>query len=167
MFLDMKGPIVADTVYSDNQLCAKGATVKLPAITPLTGDFPAMGTMTLPIIGLLDSMELSITKIGIDLGLGKLSMLQKQNLEFRWVQTVVKADGSTSNEGCKAFIRGITKSVPGPSLEVGSATENELTYEVSRYQLFVGGVELVLIDRLSQILRINGVDYYSNIQSLL
>lgn len=167
MWLDMKGPILADTVYSDNQLCAKDVSVQLPAITPLTSDFQAMGTMSLPIVGLIESMELTITKIGIDMGLGKLARLQKQNLEFRWVQNVVKADGSTQPEGCKAFVRAVPKSIPGPNLEIGSASENELTYEVTRYQLFVGGQELILVDRLSQILRINGVDYYSKIQSLL
>ncbi len=167
MWLDMKGPIVADTVYADNQLCAKDVSVQLPAITPLVGDFQAMGTMSLPIVGLIESMELTITKIGVDLGLGRLARLQKQNLEFRWVQNVVKADGTTQPEGCKAFIRAVPKSIPGPALEIGSATENELTYEVTRYQLFVGGVELILVDRLSQILRINGIDYYSKIQSML
>jgi len=167
MWLDMKGPIMADTVYSDNQLCAKDVSAQLPSVTPLTSDFQAMGTMSLPIVGLIESMELSITKVGIDLGLGRLARLEKQNLEFRWVQDVVKSDGTTQPEGCKAFIRTIPKSIPGPSLEIGSATENEMTYEVTRYQLFVGGRELILVDRLSQILRINGVDYYSKVKSLL
>lgn len=167
MWLDMKGPIMADTVYSDNQLCAKDVSAQLPAVTPLTSDFQVMGTMSLPIVGLIESMELSITKVGMDLGLGRLARLEKQNLEFRWVQDVVKSDGTTQPEGCKAFIRAIPKSIPGPSLEIGSATENEMTYEVTRYQLFVGGRELILVDRLSQILRINGVDYYSKVKSLL
>ena len=48
-------------------------------------------------------MELSITKIGVDNGLRRMNRLEKQSFEFRWVQNVVKSDGSTATEGCKAF----------------------------------------------------------------
>lgn len=167
MFIDLKGPIVANTVYVDGQLVAKDVTVALPAVTPVTADYRAMGTMSLPIPGQIESMELSITKIGIDLGLGRMVRMQSMNFEFRFVQNVVKSDGTTKPEGCKAFVKAIPKTIPGISLEPGSASENEITAEVTRYQLFVGGEELWLIDRLSQICRILGTDYYSPINSLL
>jgi len=167
MFIDLKGPIVANTVYVDGQLVAKDVTVTLPAVTPVTADYRAMGTMSLPIPGQIESMELSITKIGIDLGLGRMVRMQSMNFEFRFVQNVVKSDGTTKPEGCKAFVKAIPKTIPGISLEPGSASENEITAEVTRYQLFVGGEELWLIDRLSQICRILGTDYYSPINSLL
>lgn len=128
----------------------------------------AMGTMTVPIVGLLENMELSITKIGEDKGLGKMSKLDKHSFEFRWVQNVVKADGSTSPEGCKAFVRTFPPTaLPGIGAEIGSASENELTYTANRVQIFVGGYEYLLVDRLSQILRIDGKDYMSDINKLL
>ena len=167
MWLDIKGAIVADTVYSDNKLVAKDVGFTLPGITLQAGDVQAMGTMSVPLVGLLDDMELAITKIGIDLGLGKLSRLEKQNIEFRWVQSVVKSDGSSTVEGCKAFVRCIPKALPGIGVELGSASENELTYGVSRVQIYCGGSEYLLVDRLSQILRIDGKDYMSSISSLL
>ena len=51
--------------------------------------------------------------------------------------------------------------------EIGSASENELTYTANRVQIFVGGYEYLLVDRLSQILRIDGKDYMSDINKLL
>ena len=105
MWLDLKGAVVADTVYDSGVLTAKDTSFTLPAISQMTADLNAMGTMTVPIVGLLENMELSITKIGEDKGLGKMSKLDKHSFEFRWVQNVVKADGSTSPEGCKAFVR--------------------------------------------------------------
>ena len=44
-------------------------TIALPAVTPVTADFKAMGTYTAPILGQIEAMEASITKIGIDLSL--------------------------------------------------------------------------------------------------
>lgn len=166
-WLDIKSTTVADTVYSDNQLVAKDVSFTLPAIAMVTTDVQAMGTMSVPVVGLLEDMELAITKVGLDMGLRQMSKLEKQNVEFRWVQNVVKSDGSAMPEGCKAFVRCIPKALPGIGVEIGSASENELTYGVSRVQIFVGGVEYLLVDRLSQILRVNGTDYFKNINSLL
>lgn len=101
--MDLKGPVVADTVYSDNTLVAKDVSFTLPGLEFMTADVMAMGNMTVPLVGLLENMELTITKIGVDMGLSRLGRLEKQNLEFRWVQNVVKSDGSQGTEGCKGF----------------------------------------------------------------
>ena len=133
MWLDLKGAVVADTVYDSGVLTAKDTSFTLPAISQMTADLNAMGTMTVPIVGLLENMELSITKIGEDKGLGKMSKLDKHSFEFRWVQNVVKADGSTSPEGCKAFVRTFPPTaLPGIGAEIGSASENELTYTANQ-----------------------------------
>ena len=150
-WLDIKGPVVADTVYADSTLVAKDVAFTLPGIEFLTADVQAMGNMTVPLIGLLENMELSITKIGVDNGLRRMNRLEKQSFEFRWVQNVVKSDGS----------------FPELGVEVGSATEAENTYNVTRLQIYANGVEICCVDRLAQILRINGKDYMSKINSLL
>lgn len=168
MWLDLKGAVVADTVYESGALVAKDTSFTLPSITQMTADLNAMGTMTVPIVGLLENLELSITKIGEDKGLGKMSKLDKRSFEFRWVQNVVKSDGTTGSEGCKAFVRTFPPTaLPGIGVEIGSASENELTYSANRLQIFVGGYEYLLVDRLSQILRVDGKDYMSEINKLL
>ena len=152
MWLDLKGAVVADTVYDSGVLTAKDTSFTLPAISQMTADLNAMGTMTVPIVGLLENLELSITKIGEDKGLGKMSKLDKHS----------------SPEGCKAFVRTFPPTaLPGIGAEIGSASENELTYTANRVQIFVGGYEYLLVDRLSQILRIDGKDYMSDINKLL
>lgn len=166
-WLDRKGPVVADTVYVDNVLVANDVSFTLPGLSFMTADVQAMGNMSVPLIGLLENMELAITKIGIDKGLSRMSRLEKQNFEFRWVQNVVKSDGSTGVEGCKAFVRTMPGNIPETGVEVGSATEHEGTYNVTRMQVYAAGVEIICVDRLSQILRINGKDYMSEIRNLL
>ena len=166
-WLDIKGPVVADTVYADKTLVAKDTTFTLPGIEFMTADVQAMGNMSVPLIGLLENMQLSITKIGLDKGLSRMNRLKKQNFEFRWVQNVVKSDGSTTTEGCKAFVRTMPGSFPETGVEVGSAPEQENTYNVTRMQVYANGVEIICVDRLSQILRINGEDYMKKINNLL
>lgn len=166
-WLDIKGPVVADTVYSDGVLVAKDVSFTLPGIEFLTADVQAMGNLTVPLVGLIENMELTITKIGVDMGLSRLSRLEKQNLEFRWVQNVLKSDGTQSNEGCKAFVRTLPSALPELGVEVGSSTEGEITYNVTRQQVYANGTEYMCVDRLSQILRINGKDYMSTINNLL
>ena len=100
-WLDIKGPVVADTVYADSTLVAKDVAFTLPGIEFLTADVQAMGNMTVPLIGLLENMELSITKIGVDNDLRRMNRLKKQSFEFRWVQNVVKSDGSTATEAAR------------------------------------------------------------------
>ena len=166
MWLDLKVPTLADTADDGGKLVAKDVTIPLPAVTLVTGDFRAMGTLTMP-MPQSEAMEAAITKVGIDLGLRSLTMLESKTLEFRWAQDVKTSDGSTKTEGCKAFLRAMPKGIPGLSVDPGNATEGEIAFTVSRYQLFVGGTEYWLIDQLNQILRVGGVDYFKNIRSLL
>lgn len=166
-WLDIKGPVVADTVYDDGTLVAKDTGFTLPGIELMTATVQAMGNMDVPLIGLLENMQLTINKIGMDKGLGKMNRLEKHNFEFRWVQNVVKSDGAESVEGCKAFVRTLPAASPEIGAEVGSAPENENTYNVTRMQIYIGSYEYCCVDRLSQILRIDGKDYMAQINNLL
>ena len=167
LWIDLKGPILADTVYIDGKLVAKDVTITLPAVTPVTADFKAMGTYTAPMTGQIEAMEAAITKIGIDLGLRDLVKSESKTIEVRWAQDVKSSDGSTKTEGCKAFLRSVPKTIPGLSVDPGNPSENEITMAVSRYQLFVAGTEYWLIDQLNTILRVGGKDYAQTIRSVL
>lgn len=166
-WVDKRGPVNAATLYHNNALVAEGLTVNLPAIEFLTYDFRAMGTMTLPVVGLLNDMEASITKVGVDRGYSKLITPEPIILEYRWAQTVLKADNTSSEEGCRAYTRGTPKSIPQIAVNPGEAIEAEIAYAVTRYQLFANGTEVLLVDRIAGILRINGVDYMKTRNSLL
>lgn len=166
-FVPINGPVVGSTVYSDGTLVARDAAITLPEVTPVVVDVPAMGTMSIPVWQILENMETTITKIGIDQGLRKLIKPGMKPLEFRWVQIVTDANGNTKNVGCKAFIKGMTNKLPGIGLEVGSQSESDITIATTRYSLYVDGKEIFLIDRLAGIVRIDGKDYAGDISSML
>lgn len=166
-FVNISGPIVANTAYVNNALVARDVAATLPEVTPITVDVQAMGTWSLPIWQLVEDMQFSITKIGIDMGLRSMLKPEPLSMELRFVQTTTDANGNTKNSGCKAFLKGIPISIPGIGVEIGSASENECTYSITRYQLVCDGVEMLLIDRLAGILRIGGKDYASELTNLL
>lgn len=167
-WVDKRGPVEADTIYVGGSLVATDSTVTLPEITFMTADVQAMGSMSIPLSNAIEDMEMSITKIGVDKNMTKLTAPGKKSIEVRWVQDVIKSDGTVNGEGCKAFLSVSPVTLhPGASLEIGSASENELTYKVFRYKLVVNGEEVLLVDRLAHTLKVNGKDYSKKYDSLL
>jgi P2 family phage contractile tail tube protein len=165
-FINIKGPVEGSTVYTNGELVARDVTVTLPTVTLLTAEHTAMGTMDLP-MNLTEAMEAAVTKKGYDVHLATLAAPEARDLEVRFVQSVIGADGASKPEGCKAFMRAVSKVLPGTDVEIGAVGETQVTFAVSRYQLFVGGKEICLIDKLKNILRINGKDYAKEANSLL
>lgn len=166
MFVPITGPVIANTVYSEGKRVARDTSVTLPEVAAMTADLQAMGTFSLPIWQLINHMETAITKVGVDEGLVSLIKPDMKPLEFRWAQTITDANGNTKEVGCKAFIKGIPNKIPSIGLEVGATSEGEVTIATTRYNLFVDGQEMFLIDRLAGIVRIGGKDY-ANIASML
>lgn len=165
-FVNICGPVIGTTVYCSGKLVARDTAITLPEITPVTADLQAMGTFSLPIWQLIENLETAITKIGADMGLREIITPDMKPLEFRWVQTITDANGTTKNVGCKAFIKGIPNKIPGIGVTVGEASENECTIATTRYNLFVDGQEMFLVDRLAGIVRIAGKNY-ADMNSLL
>lgn len=162
-----KGTIVGVTAYVDGVLVAEDVTISLPEITPKTQTFSAMGDIELP-LPLLEAMEATINKVGIDKGFIKLLVPEKRKFEFRWVQTKVKTDGTQEFEGCKAFITGIPKTIfPGGDIAPGENYEGAISIAVTRFQQYVDGNEYILVDKLKGQLKINGNDYAKGIKNLL
>lgn len=167
LFVPISGPIVADTFYFGNQLVARDVGITLPEITPVMIDVQAMGTLSLPIWQLIENMEATITRIGVDEGFGSMITPEPQTMEARFAQTVTDANGATKTVGCKAFMRGIPAIIPGFELTIGEALESPINYTITRYQLMVNGTEQFLIDRLATKCRIKGKDYAADVLSLL
>lgn len=167
--IDIRGPVNANTTYVEGQLVARNTTITLPEVTHVTASVQAaLGEYEVPLFGLVETMESTIKKIGIDNGLSKMLTMEPKTYEHRWLQQITETGGGSKVEGCKAFIRGVPK-IAIPSIEVnpGDSTELDIPLSVSRYQLFVGGEEICLIDKLAGICRIHGKDYAESVNNLL
>lgn len=167
-WVNKRGPIEADTIYVNKKLAATDTNVTLPEVTFLTADINAMGTMSIPLLNAIDDMETTISKSGIDKHMTVLTAPGKKQIEVRWVQDRIKSDATVEAEGCKAFMTVSPVTLhPGASLEIGSASENDLTFKVFRYRLVVNGEEILLVDRLAHKLKVNGKDYSKKYDKML
>ena len=54
-FMNICGPVVANTAYVENALVARDVAVTLPEVTPTAVDVQAMGTLSLPVWQLLEN----------------------------------------------------------------------------------------------------------------
>ena len=115
-FVPISGPVLADTVYINNVLVARDVSLTLPEVSPMTADVQAMGTWTMPVWQLLENLEASITKVGLDKGLISMIKAEPMSIECRIAQSITDANGVTKTIGCKAFMRGIPNKIPGISV---------------------------------------------------
>lgn len=167
-YVEITGAINGTTAYVNGQCMGRDVTVSLPEVALFLAEIQAMGTTEIPLLGLLEAMEASIKKIGVDNGLTKACTPESKIYEFRWVQTVTDASGSFKQVGCKAILRAMSKVImPGVDIEPGSTVEAEIPLATTRYVLYVNGTEQLCVDKLAQVLRIDGKDYLSDINSLL
>lgn len=88
--------------------------------------------------------------------------------EVRWATD--KFDTSQVKIGItahKALILGVPKKYDAGKVEVGNAQEGSNEYEVLYYKKYQDGEEVIEIDKLNGIFRVNGVDYASDVVSVL
>ena len=156
---DIPGAVAGVTVYSDGELTARNCAATLPEVSMTTVELSAGGTVEMPVPGLIDAMEATITLGASDDGFGSLCNPTPHEVELRWAQQMVGKDGKSQMVGYKAFLSAYAKTIPGVSLEVGSAGENEMTLGCTRYRLVKDGEEILLIDQLNGIFKVMGADY--------
>ena len=154
-FIDKTSVVEAVTVYEESDLVGNDYTVSLPDVVPVTADVGGlMGNMNIPLLNTIESMTSTITKVGIDKYAPRMCSPGKHNLIMKWVQDQVDSSGDVKPVGCKAEISGLSKSyMPAADLEVGSASEFECSYEVYIYKLYVDGVLVFEINRLTSTLK--------------
>lgn len=166
-YVPVTGAVIGTTAYFDGKLVARDAGLTLPEVAPMTATLQMMGEVEIPIWQLIQNLQASISKVGVDILAKTMIGPDLKPIEFRWVQMVQKLDGSSAEVGCKAFMNGFPASIPGYGIEVGSPSENDHPFNLIRYRLVIDGQEIVLIDRIAGKVVINGKDYTKNMNSML
>lgn len=167
LYTPITGAVTGTTAYFRGKLVARDANITLPEVAPMTATLKMMGEVEIPIWQLIQNMQASISKIGIDTLSQTMIGPDLTPIEFRWVQMVQRLDGTAAEVGCKAFMNGFPASIPGYGVEVGSPSENDHPFNLMRYRLVIDGQETVLIDRTAGKVVINGKDYTRNMNSML
>lgn len=98
----------------------------------------------------------------------QLSAPGKKKFEIRWVTD--KFDTNQVNigvDGHKVVIIGVSKKYDPGKVETNAGSDGSGDFEVLYYKKTLNGKEVIEIDKLNYIFRVNGVDYGESIKSLL
>lgn len=164
---DMKGAILASSVYLGGKQIAVNASLTLPEVTPATVEVMAAGgTIELPVHSKIEAMEASITLQGINGEALGLLTPERKRLTANLVQQSVGADSSKA-EHVKATLEVVPKTVPSIEATYGEASETEHTFSVLSYKLSVAGKVVLHVDPVKGIYKVNGTDYAKDIKAML
>lgn len=149
-------PIIVDT-----------AEVGLPAISHPTLETQSMGSLECVDQTRINSMQTTIT-CEPSIIQSKLHGYGVKDYMIKWGQEVKNADGSGFHlVPFVAYIKGVISDDSGNSVNPGSNTTGTVTINTMFYRLLCDGQEIRYIDKLNGVLKINGVDYRSELESML
>lgn len=164
---DLKGAVLASSVYIDGKQAAVNATLTLPEVTPATVEIMAAGgTVEVPVFTKLEAMEASITLQGINGDVLDMLTPDRHRLTCNLVQQSVGADASKA-EHVKAVLVVIPKTLPSIEATYGEASETEITFSVLAYKLTVGGKKVLHVDPVKGYYYVNGTNYGKDITKLI
>lgn len=161
--VDITGTITGTSLYAGSKkprLVGRNMTITLPEVTRVTAEFKTAGGAQEFPINLLEDMEASVSTQGVDGNMFLLTAPDLDMLEGRWKQQVMTAGGNFKEVGCKVFI-GVhpVTLLPGAGLEVGSPSENDITYKVHSVKLIVDGVIVLHVDKITGKIDVLGKSY--------
>ena len=173
LWLDQSLTVNADTVYSntvggDQVLVGKDVEVSLPEIKFLQLDQTAMGDFKISRKNQFEAMDMTIHHIGVDTGLIAMLAEEAQEIEVRWIEQIMKEDGSLTTIGCKAFLNAHPQvAAPPIVIKPGEPVDIEIKYNVSGYKLVRDGEIIWDINRLNQKCIVGKVDYFANLIAMI
>lgn len=166
----ISGSVIAHKLLSGGAEVADEVSCQLPSIEKPTQEIKGagiLGPIDMPITGQVNSMVFSISARSINSGAAELAKPGVQQLELRFIRDVMLGDGNMIQEGTKIFISGVNKKYDPGKVEDSTTMDGSIEFEVLRYRQVIEGKEVLLIDKLNSIYKINGIDYMEKIRAAL
>ena len=164
----MKVAVIASSVKVDNVKVGSYINAEIPSIGFATTDVTGagvMGTIAVPVMGQIESMEMVLHTRGMDADTHALYAPGKHRIELLNAQQVFAPNTNDKAVAGKIYVEGRFKSADGGSVEAPNPSEGSVTYEVTRMQWFVEGRETLLVDKENYIYRVNGVDHMADVRA--
>lgn len=166
----ISGSVIAHKLLAGGQEVFDQVSCQLPSIEKPTGEIKGagiLGVIDMPLTGQVNSMTFTINSRSINKEAANLAKPGIQNLELRFIRDVMKSDGTMVPEGSKIFITGVNKKYDPGKVEQSSTMDGSIEFEVLRYRQVINGEETLLIDKLNNVYKINGIDYMEKIRAAL
>lgn len=165
---DLKGSILADSVYIGSVLLGNNATIELPEVMPADAEVNAVsGRVNLPNFNDLDPMECTVTVQGVRSDVLATLTPEPHDLIANILQHSATPTGETRAEHIKVYLRVIPRGVPSISATYGEVVDFAQPFVVHSYRVTVDGRTFLHVDPVNGIVEMNGTNYAKKVTSLL
>lgn len=158
-------------VYKDGVDQLGVATVDAPDFECLTESITGLGIageMDVPVAGHFKSMALKIKWNTVTDKAVELLQPVGHHIEIRGnIQQLDAGSGKFVNKAVKIVAKSMPKKIGIGKFEAGKKMEPETELELYYYKLWIGGRELVELDKLNFIFVLNGVDQLAEVRANL
>lgn len=153
------------------QLIGVAGEVDLPEITNLTDTLEGAGTggnMDIPVIGLLDDMEMQIGFMSLCEDIFSImDPTEATDLTLNGaLQGTNAGTGSIQYQSLSISIRGSLKQFTPGTLKSGGRMDSSVTLSLSYYKIVLDGKTMMEIDRLNGVYIINGKDVLKEVRDM-
>lgn len=158
-------------IYEDSVNLLGVAKVTLPPIQYLTTAISGagmMGTMNVPMMGMVDSMTMGINFLTITQGATALAAPKKHQLDMRVAEEYWNVEQAEAGTWADKFVVVCQpKSLTPGTVAPFTAADVSGEYEVYYYAAYRDGVQLWEIDKRNMKCVIDGVDYMADVRKAL
>lgn len=146
------------------------ASVTLPPVKMKTSTISGTGIggeIDSPTIGQFESMEQEIQfNVLYSSAMDMLSPLSTVNLTLRAAQQVYDKTGGYAFKGLRVVEMGRVKEFDPGKIEKGECMEAKVKLELTYLLIEIDGEEVLAVDKLNHVYRVNGVDMLEGISAL-
>lgn len=168
MGVEVPERLINYTVYLEGNISTGTADVKLPSIEALTdsvGGAGIAGELDTPVLGHFKSMVTSIKWRTITKNTFKLFKQAAHQVDFRGSQQVYDSGaGKYKTVPVRVSMKLMPKKVDLGAFQMAKATDTENEFEVMYIKTFVDGDEVLEIDKLNFICKIDGEDILASVR---
>ena len=158
-------------VYKDGVDQLGVATVEAPDFEYLTESLTGLGIageMDVPVAGHFKAQTLKIKWNTVNDKAVVLMQPIAHHIEVRGnIQQLDTGSGKFVNKAVKIVAKSMPKKIGIGKFEPGKKMDSETELEIYYYKLWIGGVELVELDKLNFIFVLNGVDQLAEVRANL
>ena len=159
-------------VYLDgDKMIGIAASSDLPEVNMQTSTVSGVGILgeiDSPTIGQFENMEQEIQfNMLYSSAMDMLSPLSTVNLTFRAAQQVYDKNGGYAFKGLRIVEMGRVKSFKPGKIEKGESMEASITVELTYMMIEVDGQQLLEVDKLNGVYKVNGEDMLAGVNSLV
>lgn len=160
-------------VYDDaDKLIGTGEELTLPNFEPLsstTAGGGIMGEIDVPLVGMFKSMEMELAFNSLYSDFKRYARVgHAANITIRAAtNTLNRETFEPTPKGIRIAMRGIAKKIEMGKLKRGEATDTKVTLELIYVACYLDDQEVIMLDKLNNVYRVDGTDAMLDISALL